>query len=348
MRALTVIPEKASSAEVIDIPEPAESDGPVLVEVLAVGVCGTDIEIVRGDYGWAPPGHERLVLGHESLGRVVDAPAGSGLAAGDLVVGIVRRPDPVPCYSCAVGEWDSCRNGQYTEHGIKQLDGFMRERWRGAPDDMVKLDPSLGELGVLLEPTTVVAKAWDEIEKAGNRATWKPTTLAVLGAGPIGLLAALIGVERGFEVHVIDQMAAGLKPDLVEAIGAQYHAGAIGDAITNPDVVIECTGVPSLTFAAITAVGVGGVACLTGVSPTGVDVTVDAGTLGRNIVLENKCIVGSVNANRKHYEAAAAALAKADKTWLARLISRKVPLESFAEALAHGPDDVKVVIEIAS
>jgi len=106
--------------------------------------------------------------------------------------------------------------------------------------------------------------------------------------------------------------------------------------------------VPSLTFAAITAVGVGGVACLTGVSPTGVDVTVDAGTLGRNIVLENKCIVGSVNANRKHYEAAAAALAKADKTWLARLISRKVPLESFAEALAHGPDDVKVVIEIAS
>src|SRR5580658_8586613 len=143
MRALTVVPKTAQSAAVTDVPEPALEEGDVLVETLAVGVCGTDAEILRGDYGWSPPGKERLVLGHESLGRVLDAPSTSGLTAGDLVVAIVRRPDPVPCYACAKGQWDDCRNGQYTEHGIKELDGFMRERYRVEPDAVVKVDATL-------------------------------------------------------------------------------------------------------------------------------------------------------------------------------------------------------------
>jgi len=348
MKALTVVPNQASSAQIIDIAEPDESTGSVLVESLAVGVCGTDMEIVRGDYGFAPAGHERLVLGHESLGRVLQAPDNSGFAAGDLVVGIVRRPDPVPCYSCAVNEWDACRNGQYTEHGIKSLDGFMRERWRGEPDAIVKVDHALGDLGVLLEPTTVVAKAWEQVEKTGNRTTWKPKTVAILGAGPIGLLAALLGVQRGFDVHVVDVVTTGLKPDLVTALGATYHSGAIGDAVDQPDIVIECTGVPKLAYDAIAAGGIGGVICLTGVAPTGVDVTFDGGELARAIVLENKCIVGSVNANKRHYEQGAQALAKADPSWLSRLISRRIPLDSYAEAFQHGPDDVKVVLQVAA
>lgn len=348
MHALTVIPMQASSAEVTELPEPDESTGSVLVETIAVGVCGTDMEIVRGDYGWAPPGHTRLVLGHESLGRVVEAPGSSGFAKGDLVVGIVRRPDPVPCYSCAAGEWDACRNGQYTEHGIKQLDGFMRERWRAEPDAMVKVDPALGELGVLLEPTTIVAKAWEEIDRVGNRETWRPRTVAVLGAGPIGLLAALVGIERGLDVHVIDQVTSGLKPGLVHDLGGQYHAGPLADALDGPDIVIECTGVPELVFDAIGDVGIGGVVCLTGVSPTGVQLQLDGGSLARSMVLENKCLVGSVNANRRHYEAGAQTLARADRDWLAKLITRRVPLARFADALAHGPDDVKVVIEVGS
>src|SRR5271156_5625970 len=105
MRAVTVVPHEASSAALSDIDEPSTESGEVLVDTLAVGVCGTDIEIVRGDYGWLPPGKARLVLGHESLGRVADAPTGSGLNKGDLVVGIVRRPDPEPCPACAVGQW---------------------------------------------------------------------------------------------------------------------------------------------------------------------------------------------------------------------------------------------------
>ena len=143
MKAITVEPQKPGSARPEDVPEPETRDGSILVEAIAVGVCGTDVEIVEGKYGWAPPGKSRLVLGHESLGRVIDPGPSSPLKKGDLVVGIVRRPDPVPCPNCAVGEWDMCRNGQYTERGIKEIDGFMSERWRTEPEFTIKVDPSL-------------------------------------------------------------------------------------------------------------------------------------------------------------------------------------------------------------
>src|SRR5215831_19971648 len=120
MRAITVSPGQPGSERLEDVPDPPASDGPILVRTVALGVCGTDRDIVAGEYGWAPPGENRLVLGHESLGRVEQAPAGAGVVPGDLVVGIVRRPDPVPCPACAVGEWDMCRNGRYTERGIKE------------------------------------------------------------------------------------------------------------------------------------------------------------------------------------------------------------------------------------
>ncbi len=138
------------------------------------------------------------MLGHESLGRVLDPGPTSGLKKGDLVVGIVRRPDPVPCPNCAVGEWDMCRNGQYTERGIKQINGFMSERWRIEPEYAMKVDRSLGLLGVLLEPTTVVAKAWEQVCAVGQRAFWEPRTVLVTGAGPIGLLAAMVGSSAGW------------------------------------------------------------------------------------------------------------------------------------------------------
>jgi threonine dehydrogenase-like Zn-dependent dehydrogenase len=346
VKALTVKPLTAGSARLDDIDEPPLADGTVLVETLAVGICGTDIEICTGKYGWPPPGQERLVLGHESLGRVLEAPAGAPVVAGDLVVGIVRRPDPVPCANCAVGEWDFCRNGLYTERGIKERNGYCSERYRIEPDFVVKIDPALGRVGVLLEPTTVVAKAWEEVDRIGGRAHWEPSRVVITGAGPVGLLAALIGVERGMEVHVIDQMTSGLKPDLVAALGAQYHTGAIEDACAAPDVVLECTGVSALVFDAMEHLGPNGVLCLAGLSSGGHSIDVDGGLLNRSLVLANQAIVGSVNANRRHYEAGAAALARADHGWLEKVVNRSVPLERFSEALDRKPDDVKVVIEI--
>ena len=207
MQAVTVVPGTAGSAKIDDVPEPGLALGSVVVEALAVGICGTDVEIADGDYGWAPPGEDRLILGHESLGRVLD-PGPTGLSVGDHVVGIVRRPDPVPCPNCAVGEWDMCSNGRYTERGIKQVHGFMSERWRIEPEYVVRVDPGLGVLGVLLEPTTVVAKAWEQILTIGQRTFWDPRTVLVVGAGPIGLLAALIGAQRGLEVHVLDRVTS--------------------------------------------------------------------------------------------------------------------------------------------
>jgi glucose 1-dehydrogenase len=344
MQAITVVPLEAGSARLDDLPEPSPEEGGLLVETLAVGVCGTDLEIADGEYGWAPPGHERLVLGHESLGRVVEA-ADGGPEPGDLVVGIVRQPDPVPCPSCAAGEWDMCRNGRYTEHGIKELDGFMRERYRIDPRYAVRLDPSLARTGVLVEPTSVVAKAWEQIDRIAGRATWRPRAALVTGAGPIGLLAALLGVQRGLEVHVLDRVTTGPKPELIADLGATYHTGTVADAGPKPDVVVECTGVGQLVFDAMDKVAPDGIVCLSGVSPAGRSLTIDAGALNRELVLQNDVVFGTVNANRRHYEAAVAALAAADQAWLERLVTRRVPVGDWAEAMQRRPDDVKTVID---
>ncbi len=346
MRALTVVPGKADSMELVDLDEPVAGDGELLVDAIAVGVCGTDKEIVAGEYGWAPPGQERLVIGHESLGRVRTAPEGSDFSKGDLVVGVVRRPDPVPCGACAHGQFDMCRNGEYTERGIKQIDGYGREVWTVEADYAVRLDPKLAEVGVLMEPTTVVAKAWDQVEQIGARAWFEPKSVLVTGAGPIGLLAAMLGTQRGLDVHVLDVVTDGPKPQLVRDLGATYHHGSI-DEVTkkiNPDVVIEATGVGELVFGAMSGTASYGIVCLTGVSSAGRALTIDAGSVNRSIVLENDVIVGSVNANLKHYADAARDLAKADPAWLARLISRRVPIENFQDAFTARSDDVKVVI----
>jgi glucose 1-dehydrogenase len=344
---VTVNPGSPNSARLDDVAEPGVEFGSVLVESLAVGVCGTDIEIAGGLYGWPPPGRERLILGHESLGRVLD-PGPSGFEVGDHVVGIVRRPDPVPCPNCAVGEWDMCSNGRYTERGIKQADGFMADRWRVEPEYAVKVDPSLGMLGVLLEPTTVVVKAWEHIGAIGRRTFWDPSTVLVIGAGPIGLLAALIASQVGGDVHVLDRATGGRKPALVEALGATYHTGSVTALGLNPDIVVECTGVASLIRAAGEAVAPGGIICLTGVGPPTVPNANEPTTFLTDAVLKNLVVFGSVNANRRHYYRAAKVLARADRSWLEQLVTRRVEPEAFGEALARGQDDIKVVMEFAA
>src|SRR5689334_21419034 len=345
MRAVTVIPGQQGSVALTEMPEPPAADGPVLVQTRAVGICGTDLEIINGEYGWAPPGQERLIMGHESLAQVAEAPPGSGFAAGDLVVGIVRRPDPVPCPACAAGDWDMCTNGRYTERGIKARHGYASERYRIRPEYLVAVDPALGTLGVLLEPATVVAKAWDHIEKIGRRATWAPGTVLVTGAGPIGLLAALLSVQRGYTTFVLDLVTEGRKPDMVRRLGAAYvHSGDIASAAAEADIIIECTGHVQMLLEAGPQHVRQRIICLTGVSAAGAAHTVDPGLLNRNMVLQNSVLFGSVNANRRHYELAAQALAQADRGWLADLITRQEPLTRWADAYARRPDDIKTIL----
>jgi glucose 1-dehydrogenase len=346
MKALTVVPLQRGSAELSEMPEPTlRPPDTLLVELVCVGVCGTDREILAGAYGEAPPQRPRLVLGHESLGRVLEAPAGGAWAVGDLVVGIVRHPDPVPCPNCAVGEWDMCRNGRYTEHGIKGRDGFCRERYALNPDHSVRVDAGLGELGVLLEPASVLAKAWEHIERVGSRARFEPGRVLVTGAGPVGLLAAMMGRQTDLEVWVLDRNREGPKADLVRRLGARFVSDlAQIDESMRFDVALECTGAGSLVIEVMRRIGPNGVACLTGVSSGGRMIELNAVSLGREIVLENAAIFGSVNANRRHYERAAQALARADRTWLQAMITKRVRLDSWSDALESGPDDIKSII----
>jgi glucose 1-dehydrogenase len=339
-----VIPGKAGSGELQERPAPPSTEGKLRVRAIAVGVCGTDREIIQGTYGEAPEGEERLILGHESLGRVLEAPPGSGFREGDWVVGIVRHPDPVPCAHCAVGEWDMCSNGRYLEHGIKGLHGFASEEYLLETAFAVKTDPGLGELAVLLEPSSIVAKAWEHIDHIGRRALYQPRRALITGAGPIGLLAALQGVQRGLEVHVLDRNTSGPKPRIVRALGAIYNSGDLESLCQESDVILECTGAASLIFKVIEHAGPNGIVCLTGVSSRGSMVRVDAGALNRELVLENTVVFGSVNANRRHCDTAARSLVNAPREWLEQLISRRVPVARWADALERLPGDVKTLL----
>ncbi|HEY7400922.1 MAG TPA: glucose 1-dehydrogenase [Actinomycetota bacterium] len=350
VRALSVRPLEAGSAELGEVPEPSSEEGSILCDTVAVGVDGTDEEIVKGSYGEAPPGRARLILGHESLGRVREAPPDSGFAPGDLLVGVVRRPDPVPCENCARGQWDLCRNGRYTERGIKGRDGFLAERFRIEPEFAVRADPALGRLAVLTEPASVVAKAWEHVDRLGSaRGYFEPLKALVLGAGPLGLLGAMLGLQRGLDVHVLDLVETGPKPDLAGKLGATYHAGTFDDLDVAFDVVLECTGVGPLALHAIEHVAPGGVACLTGISRAGRTApALDADALNERIVLGNLVVFGSVNAALRHYEQAQSALAAVDRSWLESLVTRWEPLDRWADALERRDGDVKTVIEFAA
>jgi glucose 1-dehydrogenase len=351
MKAMSVIPGRPGSALIAELPDPPPGQGPVLVEGLLAGICGTDAEILRGG-GQPPDGEPRLVIGHESLGRVLQAPADAPVRPGDLVAGVVRRPDPVPCPACADGQWDFCANGRYTERGIKGLDGYGATLWRVSPRFAVRVPGRLGDLGVLTEPASVVAKAWEQIDWMALRAPREPRpgpgvrVALVAGAGPIGMLAALFGRQRGYQVHVFDRVTDGPKPALVAALGATYHNGPARALDLCPDVVLECTGAGELVVELASKLAQAGVLCLIGVSSVRHRLPVNMNRVGRSMVLGNSLIFGTVSAARRHYEQAVEALARADPAWLGGLISRRVPLSSWPEGLAREPGDVKVVVDL--
>jgi threonine dehydrogenase-like Zn-dependent dehydrogenase len=346
MKALTLIPGKTNSTQLREVAEPPLHEGGLLCEMLMIGVCGTDFEISSGKYGQAPEGSEFLILGHESLGRVIEAPAASEFKKGDLIVGFVRRPDPVPCRNCAKGEWDMCQNGLFQERGIKGLNGFASQRYRISEEYALKLDDRLESVGVLLEPTSVVAKAWEQTLRIASRSVVAPRTALITGAGPVGLLAAMIGIQKGLEVHVLDRVKDGPKPELVRALGATYHSDRADFAKLKLefDVTIECTGAPELILQLFNDIPADGILCLAGVSSGGREFPTDIGALNLKIVLQNEVIFGSVNANRRHYELAAEALRKADLGWLQKVITRKVPLDRWEDAFKKEPTDIKVVL----
>jgi threonine dehydrogenase-like Zn-dependent dehydrogenase len=360
MRAIVVTPGQAGSGRVQEVPTPEPGPGEVLVEVIEVGVCGTDMEILNGDYGEAPPGDDYLVLGHENFGRVVQAPAGAEVSEGDLVVCVVRRPDPVPCASCAAGEFDMCHNGLYTERGIKGRHGFMSEYYTETPAYLVKLPPQLESIGVLIEPLTVVEKGIQQAIEIQRRLVWELEEAVVTGAGPIGLMATFLLRSMGIKVWTVDIVErTSNRAKMVEACGATYVKGdetslldlstQLGDHI---DLIVEATAVPQIVFEAMDAVGANGVVCLTGVSAGSRKLEVAGAHLNFEMVLMNKVVFGSVNANKRYYASAVQDLAKFEELWpglCAQVITRRVPADTFQEALTpRAGIDVKSTVSIRS
>lgn len=369
MKAVTVSPSQRHLG-LTERPEPArEGPGAVLARVLEVGICGTDREIARFEYGEPPPGSDCLVIGHESLAEVVAVgPATDGLARGDLVVSMVRRPcDDPGCAPCRAGRQDFCVSGTYTEHGIKGRDGFLTELVVDDARYLIPVPRELRRVGVLTEPLTIVEKALEGLARNqrglpwtdpdGGRWTTPGARAIVVGAGPIGLLGTMALRSAGFQVTVYSRSRIpNVKADLVEALGATYLSSLDLDLdqvvarVGTADVILEAAGVASAAMAATRLLGPNGVLILTGVPGPEPPAPFDASGLMRRLVLGNQTILGTVNAGRSLYERAVADLTSFHERWpeqLESLITGRHAIEQAPDLLVARSDGIKDVISLA-
>jgi glucose 1-dehydrogenase len=352
---MSVQPGQLQSASIEHRPPPRPGTGELLVRGICVGICATDREVAAGRRGRPPEGADRIVVGHESLGVVVgdgngggdgggDGRAGtSGPKRGDLVVGVVRRPDPQPCVHCAAGDWDYCGNGRYTSCGITGRDGYGAELWCAPARFLTRVDPRLGTLGVLVEPTSVLIKAWERIQAFALRSGSR--TALVSGAGTMGLLAAMLAVQRDYRTYVLARRWTGRRTALVRSLGAVPVRPADASGHPAPDVVLDTTGSAVVIGEVLGLAARNAVVCLTGLADDVAAPPALAPVLDR-LVTTNGVLFGTVNAALRHYERAVTALLAADAGWLGGLITRRVPVGNWPAALRREPDDIKVVVDL--
>jgi threonine dehydrogenase-like Zn-dependent dehydrogenase len=335
------------------VDEPRASAEQALVRVLETGVCGTDVDIHEGLFGDAPAGSDFLILGHENLGVVERA--GPGLDAGDLVVATVRRPCPEACVACREDQSDMCLTGNYTERGIKGLHGFMAERYAESPRHLVRVHESLRGVAVLFEPMSIVEKGIDQAWRIQRRLPWAPRRAIVLGAGPIGMLAAVVLRLRGLDVVACAREPRGqMKDRHLAAAGIDYVSASetpvarLAERVGPADVVFEATGSPDVVFPATRLLARNGVCVLASVTLGTRPLEVDAADWNQHMIIGNRLVVGTVNAGREHFEAAGRDLHTAERQWpgwAARLITRRLPFTEAAAALAHTAGNIKTVLE---
>ncbi len=365
MKAIAVVPGKAGSVHLTEARKPTLDDVPngrgVLVQVLRVGVDGTDKEINAAEYGAAPPGDSVLILGHESLGRVVAVgPNVTELQPGDSVVAMVRRPGH-SVYD-VIGTQDMTTDDVYYERGINLRHGYLTEYYVDAAEYIVRVPTSLGELAVLLEPTTVVQKGITQAYEIQRRLkVWRPARAAVIGAGTIGLLATMALRLRGLDVTTFAlKKKPNLNADLVEALGAKYVAVEETSMLATAgkdgryDLIFEASGFAPAAFEAMQALAKNGVLVLSSVTGGDHHVDVQADKINLDFVLGNKVMVGTVNANREHFESGVRDLALAEAMfpgWLGRLLTdRVVGLENYAqlfEKLERPAGAIKVFCQVS-
>ena len=361
MKAVAVFPAE-KQVRIVDHPEPGiNSPDQVKLRMRNVGICGTDKEIVSFQYGTPPDGSEYLIIGHESLGEVVEA-GNRQFKPGDLIIPTVRRPCPHPeCIACRSGRQDFCYTGDFTERGIKQQHGYMAEFVVEDAAYLNLVPAALREIAVLVEPLTIAEKGLAQLMEVQQRLPWfqpgQGQEAVVLGAGPVGLLGAMALRVRGFEVFIYSRPGED-RQAIATAIGAKFINAdevtvdsVVNEFVTTLDVVYEAVGASSLAFDFLKALGPNGVFIFTGVPGRKAPVPVDTDLLMRDLVLKNQLLFGTVNAPKVSFEAAIADLGKFEAAWpgvTGRLISNRIPLEKALEPLAGKIPGIKNVIEIRS
>jgi len=367
MKAVAITPHTTGMA-LIDAPEPVISaPDQVKLKVICVGICGTDRELHTGHIGDAPPGQNRLIIGHEMFGQVVEAgSAVTSVKVGDYGVFTVRRGCG-HCNACNNGHSDMCESGDYKERGIKALNGYMTEYVVDSEVYLARVPTELADVGVLTEPLSVGEKAIDEavalqvqrLPNAGSATTWlRGKRVLVAGLGPIGMLAALILADRGAQVIGLDVLDENtIKPQMLVKLGGTYIDGrkvstdTLDDHLGQIDLIFEATGVSSLSFQLIDALGINGIYVMTGVPGGNRPVTIDGNALMQQIVLENQVVFGSVNANRTHFKMAIDDLSHFRAHYpevLAGIITNRFTMAQAETGFdLQDPNAIKSVVEIA-
>lgn len=364
MKAISLVPGTTDvSLEEVTEPQITSPDQ-IKIEILQVGICGTDREEASGGRADAPPGEKRLILGHEMFGEVVETGENvSAVQVGDFGVFSVRRGCG-KCPACNSNRSDMCFTGDYTERGIKEINGFQSQFVVDQEQYFVKVPKAIRDIGVLTEPMSVAAKAIDEamiVQKARFKGiedteVWlKGKRVLVAGIGAIGLLGALALRLRGAEVYGLDIVDEDtLRPEILKQIGGEYIDGRkiettdLDDSLGEFDFIFEATGFAELMIELIDALAINGVYVATGIPGGDRSITIDGSDLMRQLVLKNQIVLGSVNASPAHFAMAVKDLEGAKEKWpeaMGRIITERIPYTEFKTALKESVDEIKVVVE---
>lgn len=370
MRAIGVVPSKRE-VRLLEHEMPRITRATqVRIRTLDVGICGTDREICTFVYGEPPKGFDYLVLGHESLGQVLEVGADvKNLKVGDLVVPSVRRPCAHEnCEPCKAERQDYCSTGNYIERGIKSLHGYMAEYYVEDEQFLNFVPQDLRDVAVMTEPLTIAEKGLQQVWQVQKRLPWassipgKPPghglKAVVLGAGPIGILGTMALLVRGFDTYVYSRSKApNVKSDLVNSLGAKYISSLevtpaqLAEQVGNIDLVYEAVGGSRVSFDVMEVLGVNGIFVFTGIPAPGKKIEIDGEQLMRNIVLKNQAIVGTVNADRESFQNAIADLGEFKRRWpkqLESMITGRFAPDHYLDLLVGKNTGIKNVIRFAN
>lgn len=318
-----VVIEDKGRAKFQEIPMPEIRPGDILVQVSHVGICRTDLEVYEGTLGYYRDGVARypIIPGHEFSGTIARVGANNKFREwfkiGDRVVGecILSRGEVSAREEVGVIN----HNGAYSKYVI-------------VPGTAIHLLPA-GldmEVAAVSEPLAVVLRA---LRRIRNRLTSK-STIAVIGAGPIGNFAAQVLSLEGYKVTVFDK-----NPDRLKLIENKIEKTATKiEGVGKFNLIIEATGAADALNLVLRQSAVDSTILLLGFPYADINYNFE------DIVGFEKVIVGSVGAESRDFAAALALLPKLDTTSFTRKI---LPLVDFEKAweLLHAGSNFKIILK---